>query len=329
MIISQTPLRISICGGGTDLKEYYSINDGFVLSTAIDKYIFVIVKERFDDLIYVNYMKKEIVDSFEKVEHELVREAALITGLQNGVEITMLADIPSQGSGLGSSSSLTVGLLNAFYNYMGKQVSAEQLASEACKIEIDILKKPIGKQDQYIAAYGGLSTFLFSKDEKVLHTDLEISSELKRRLGSNLLLFFTNVTRKAASVLTEQKENVLTKISYHDKIKELAFEAVDSLNKGNIDKIGVLLAENWSLKKNLASNISNESIDKMYNRATSGGAIGGKISGAGGGGFLLTYCKRDKQDLLREAMSDYREMPFMLEPFGSKIIFDYRRYNWK
>jgi len=329
MIISQTPLRISISGGGTDLKEYYLKHEGFVLSTAIDKYIFVIVKERFDNLIYVNYMKKEITDSFDKIEHELVREAAKMVGLKHGVEITMLADIPSEGSGLGSSSSLTVGLLNAFYNYMGVQVTAEQLAAEASKIEINILKKPIGKQDQYIAAYGGLRTFRFKKDDTVEVQKPTVQNGLYRKLGSNLLLYFTDITRKSSVVLTEQKRKVKVNLEHHHKIKDLAFESVKALEKGEIDKIGVLLAENWELKKKLASNISNPEIDKMYSRALAAGAVGGKISGAGGGGFLLNYCKRDKQDILRQAMSDYREMPFMLEPYGSKIIFDYRRYNWK
>lgn len=329
MIISQTPLRISICGGGTDIKDYYKNNEGFVLSTAIDKYVYVIVKERFDDLIYVNYTKKEIVHSYEEVQHDLVREAALITGLSKGVEITMLADIPSEGSGLGSSSSITVGLLNAFYNFIGKQVTSEQLAQEACKIEIEILKNPIGKQDQYIAAFGGLSTIRFCQDDSVKVEKLHIKNEWCRKLGANLLLFFTDVTRKASNILIDQKNNINNKIKYHNRIKELAFEAVDALKKGEIDKIGILLKENWELKKQLSNSISNEKIDKMYSRAMNSGAIGGKISGAGGGGFLLTYCKREKQDLLRESMSDYRELPFMLEPFGSKIIFDYRRYNSK
>lgn len=329
MIISQTPLRISISGGGTDFKEYYQKEEGFVLSTAIDKYVFVIVKERFDNLIYVNYMKKEITDSFDKVEHELVREAAKIVGLKHGVEITMLADIPSEGSGLGSSSSVTVGLLNAFYNYMGKQVTAEQLASEACKIEIDILKKPIGKQDQYIAAFGGLRSFKFNKDDTVEVKKPEIKNGLYRKLGANLILYFTDITRKSSTVLTEQKRKVNKNIEYLNKIKNLAFEAAEAIENGEIDKIGILLAENWELKKKLSSNISNNGIDKMYNRSITAGAIGGKISGAGGGGFLLSYCKRDKQDILRQAMNEYMEMPFMLEPYGSKIIFDYRRYNWK
>jgi len=325
MIISQTPLRISISGGGTDLKDYYEKHEGFVVSTAIDKYVYVIVKERFDEYIYVNYMQKEIVESFDELKHELVREAARKAGLKKGVEITMLADIPSQGSGLGSSSSLTVGLLNAFYNYMGEQVTAERLAREACEIEIDILKKPIGKQDQYIAAYGGLSTFKFKKDDTVEVEKLNLEEKLRRKLGANLLLFYTDITRKSSSVLTKQKSLISQKLKFHNRIKELAYEVADALKEGHIDKVGVILKENWEMKKQLAPNVSNEKIEKMYARAINAGAIGGKISGAGGGGFLMVYCPRDKQDVLREAMSDYRELPFMLEPYGSRIIFDYRR----
>lgn len=329
MIISQTPLRISLCGGGTDFKDYYSENEGFVVSAAIDKYVFVIIKERFDDLIYVDYSKKEIVNSVDEIQHELVREAAKKTGLQRGFEVSMLADIPSEGSGLGSSSSLIVGLLNAFYNYQGKQVTAEQLAREACEIEIDILKKPIGKQDQYIAAYGGLSSFKFKKDDTVEVNSINLNNGLSRKLGSNLLLFFTNVTRKSSSILTEQKSKIKDNKEFHNRIKELAIDASDYLNKGKIDKVGDILKENWELKKKLSSNITNEIIEKMYNIAIENGASGGKIAGAGGGGFLLCYCKRNNQEKLREALSEYREMPFLLERHGSKIIFNYLRYSWK
>lgn len=329
MIISQTPLRISLCGGGTDFKEYYKQHSGFIVSTAIDKYIFVIVKERFDDLIYVNYTKKEIVNSVEEIQHELVREALSKAGLKKGIEITMLADVPSEGSGLGSSSSLTVGLLNAFYNYQGMQITAEQLAREACEIEIDILNKPIGKQDQYIAAYGGLRTFSFNSDNSVESESLEVPNGLKRKLGANLLLFYTNITRQSSSVLTEQKNNINDRIQYHNEIKSLAEKLAGYLREGNVDKTGNILAENWKLKKNLSTNISNPQIDEMYNIAIKAGAEGGKISGAGGGGFLLLYCKRENHDRIREQMKNYREMPFMLEPHGSKIIFNYNRYEWK
>lgn len=329
MIISQTPLRISLCGGGTDFKAYYEQHEGFVVSSAIDKYVFVIVKERFDDLIYVNYTKKEIVHRIDEIQHELVREVLKKTKLHSGVEITMLADVPSEGSGLGSSSSLTVGLLNAAYNYQGMQVTAEQLAREACEIEIDVLKKPIGKQDQYIAAYGGLRSIQFNKDETVSTELLNMPNNLKRKLGANLLLFYTNITRSSSTVLTEQQNSINMKIEYHDSIKSLAKKAVENLRDGAVDNIGIILAENWKLKKNLSSNITNSQIDKMYKCSMDAGAVGGKISGAGGGGFLLVYCKREHQDNIRDAMKDYRDMPFMLEPHGSKIIFNYKRYDWK
>jgi D-glycero-alpha-D-manno-heptose-7-phosphate kinase len=329
MIISQTPLRISLSGGGTDFKDYYQDHNGFVVSTAIDKYIFVIIKERFDDLIYVNYTKKEIVKSVDEINHELVREALKKTGLENGIEITMLADVPSEGSGLGSSSSLTVGLLNAMYAYQGKQVIADQLAKEACEIEIDLLHKPIGKQDQYIAAHGGLRSISFNSDDSVHAQLINFPNNLKRKLGANLLLFYTNITRKSSSILQEQMEFISTKLDYHNKIKSLAIETESLLRKGEIDKIGIILAENWELKKNLSSNITNEEIDKMYQTAIEGGAEGGKIAGAGGGGFLLVYCKRENHDKLREAMKKYREVAFMLEPHGSKIIFNYSRYQLK
>ena len=329
MIISQTPLRISLSGGGTDLSNYYLQNEGFVVSTAIDKYIYVIVKERFDELIYVDYSTKEIVNNISEIKHELVREAAILTGMSKGFEVMMLADIPSEGSGLGSSSSLTVGLLHSFYQYLGKLVTAEQLAKEACKIEIDILKRPIGKQDQYIAAYGGLKSFKFRKDDTVEVTPIDLISEAKRKLGSNLLLFFTDTTRKAASILEEQSKNIHSKIEFHNRIKELAYDTLDGLNNLDINRVGENLKINWEMKKNLASNVSNKEIDKMHELAMNGGALGAKISGAGGGGFLLVYCERDKQDNLRRSLKQYRELPFFLEKYGSKIIFDQTRYDIK
>ena len=329
MIISQTPLRISLSGGGTDLASYYSENEGFVVSTAIDKYIYVIINERFDDLIYVDYSSKEIVTKIDDIQHDLVREAAKIAGMDKGFEVMMIADIPSEGSGLGSSSSLTVGLLNAFYQFKGKLVTSEQLAAEACKIEIDILKRPIGKQDQYIAAYGGLKSFRFCKDETVEVKDVNIESDVKRKLGSNLLLFFTNTTRKAASILEEQNKNVMSKLEFHHRIKELAFDTLDGLDNLQIHRVGENLKVNWEMKKQLASNVSNPDIDKMYDLAMNGGALGAKISGAGGGGFLLVYCERDKQDQLRRSLREYRELPFLLDKYGSRIIFSQTRYDIK
>jgi D-glycero-alpha-D-manno-heptose-7-phosphate kinase len=329
MIISQTPLRISLSGGGTDISNYYIEHEGFVVSTAIDKYLYVLIKERFDELIYVDYSKKEIVETVDDIQHDLVREAAKIAGLDCGFEVGMYADIPSEGSGLGSSSSLTVGLLNAFYQYRGIQVTPDVLAKEACHIEIEKLKRPIGKQDQYIAAYGGLKAFRFKKNNNVEVIDIDIKSGVRRRLGSNLLLFFTNTTRKAASILEEQSNNINLNIKFHNEIKKLAFDSLEALYNENIDSIGTNLKKNWEMKKQLASNVSNSDIDLMYEKAMKGGALGAKISGAGGGGFLLVYCTRDNQDKLRESMKDYRELPFLLDKFGSKIIFNQTRYEIK
>lgn len=329
MIISQTPLRISLAGGGTDLQAYYKECEGFVVSTAIDKFLYVIIKERFDDLIYVDYSKKEIVNSIDEIQHDLVREAARKVKLTKGFEVMMLADIPSEGSGLGSSSSLTVGLLNAFYNYQGILVTAERLAREACEIEIDVLKRPIGKQDQYIAAYGGLRTLRFCRDGSVEVGDIGIDSTHKRRLGSNLLLFFTNTTRKASSILAEQEKNVMNKMEFNNGIKELALDSRDALINLDIDRIGINLKKNWEMKKQLASGVTNPEIDRMYETAMNAGALGGKISGAGGGGFLLIYCERNNQDRLRKAMREYRELPFLLEKYGSRIIFNQMRYDIK
>ncbi len=325
MIITQTPLRISFAGGGTDLAAYYEQHEGFVVSSAIDKYAFVIVKERFDDKIYLNAMRKEIVDDVASIEHELVREAMRITGVEKGVEVTLLSDIPSEGAGLGSSSSFTVGLLNAFYIYRGEQVTAERLAREACEIEIERLGKPIGKQDQYIAAYGGLRWFRFCSDGNVECGRLSVPAQCLRELSERLHLFFTGRTRKADTILAEQRANTGDRLKQLDGIRELALELRPALETGDSDRLGTILHVNWELKRQLASGISDPAIEEMYARARGHGALGGKICGAGGGGFLLTYCPLDRQDTLMEGMADYRRMPFALEPDGSKVIFNYRR----
>jgi len=329
MIVVQTPLRISFAGGGTDLKEFWAREEGWVVSSAIDKYIYVIVKERFDDRIYINYSEKEIVDSVDDIKHELVREAMRKTGVSYGVEITTLADIPSEGSGLGSSSSVTVGLLNALYAFKGIQQPAEVLAQQACEIEIDILGKPIGKQDQYIAAYGGLRFFKFLKDGKVEVEKLPVYNENYRRFGSNLMLFYTGRTRSADNILKKQKQNTDDNIEYLRKIKYQAAEIKEYLLTNQFDKVGNVLRETWEYKKKLADGITLPEIEAMYQKALDAGALGGKISGAGGGGFLLLYCSRDKQNRVKEALKNYREFPFLLEQDGSKVIFNYRRYVWK
>lgn len=329
MIISQTPLRISFVGGGTDLKSFYNQEDGMVISSAIDKYVYVIVKERFDEKIYINYSIKEIVSDVSEVKHQLVREAMKKVGIERGVEITTLADVPSEGSGLGSSSTVTVGLLNALYNYSGRQVTLEQIAREACEIEIDICKKPIGKQDQYIAAYGGLNKITFHPDESVSVDRIPVFNTNQLILGSRLLLFYTNKTRDADIILKKQNQDTDDKRDVLRKMKQFVPKLESALTEYKFNKLGKLLHDNWLLKKSLVGAISNPEIDSMYNKAMDAGALGGKICGAGGGGFLLMYVPKEKQDNVREALSDYRELPFMLDSFGSRIIFNVRSYSTK
>ena len=322
MVISQTPLRVSLLGGGTDFHDFYFEHGGAVLTMAIDKYIYVIVKDRFDNDIYVNYSKKEIVTRLEDLQHELVREAMRRTGVIKGVEITTLADIPSEGSGLGSSSTVTIGLLNALYSHRNIQVPAEQLALEACEIEIDILGKPIGIQDQIIAAHGDLCFVEFQKSGEVVVEKLPISPELKRELASNILLFFTNRTRSANKILIEQRSNIADRTEELVSIRDLAYQAKYALLSGNLDEIGILLDKNWQLKKRLASTISDDEIDAMYSAGLVAGAIGGKVAGAGGGGFLMLYCPKNKQKAVRHALCGYREMPITTSRNGTRIVFN-------
>ena len=325
MIVIQTPLRISFAGGGTDFAGFYESEGGCVVSSAIDKYIYVIAKERFDNNIRVGYSRTEFVETLDEVQHELVRESLRMVGVKPGIEISTMADIPSEGSGLGSSSSVTVGLLNAFYAYIGKLVPASLLAEQACKIEIEILGKPIGKQDQYIAAYGGLRVFEFQKNGDVTESALKLPDDLRRELSDHLLLFYTGITRKADTILAEQKENIADKTAVLREMRDQAYELKSQLEIGNIDAVGHALRDGWELKKRLAGGITNEHINEMYDSAIAAGAIGAKIAGAGGGGFLLVYCKRDKTSAVRRAFSKLKELPLNLERDGTKVIFNVRR----
>ncbi|MBC8141308.1 MAG: GHMP kinase [Armatimonadetes bacterium] len=325
MIITQTPLRISFAGGGTDFKDYYAHSGGAVLSSAIDKYIYVIVKERFDKKIRIGYSRTEMVDDITEIEHELAREALRMTGVTSGVEIATMADIPSEGSGLGSSSAVTVGMLHALYAFKGYLVTPEKLAREACEIEIGVLGKPIGKQDQYIAAYGGMRFIEFHADETVSVTPVPMDDEKRRRFGENVLLFYTGVTRKADVILEEQKTNISAQRDTLDNIRAQAGEVRDALAGGSMNRVGRILDTGWQHKRRLAGRITNAQIDSMYDRALDAGAIGGKIAGAGGGGFLLLYCPTDRQARVREALSDLKELPFALERDGTKVILNARR----
>ena len=323
MIISQTPLRISFAGGGTDFKDYYkNFNGGTVVSTAIDKYIYVIIKRRFDNKIRIGYSVTELVDTVDQIKHDLVREGLKKANIKSGIETSTMADIPSTGSGLGSSSSVTVGLLNAMYTYQGILKTSEELAKEACEIEIDILKKPIGKQDQYIAAYGNLREIHFKEDGKVKIDEIKIPEEVKDKLNRNLLLFYTGKKRDSSSVLLEQKNNINTFFKTLNEMKAMVPEFIKALQKGEIDEFGKLLHHAWEYKKKLASKITNSYIDRLYEKAIDAGAFGGKIAGAGGGGFLLLYCPYQKQDKVKDVLNGLKELKFGFERDGSKIIFN-------
>ena len=323
MLVVETPLRLSFLGGGTDFEEFYLKHGGAVLCSAINKRIYIIVKGRFDEMTYVNYSRKEIVDNVSKLKHDLVREAIKLCGITGGLELTTLADIPSEGPGLGSSSAITVGLLHALYTYKGQTVEAATLAEEACRIEIEILGRPIGRQDQYIATYGNTQFITFNRDGIEVEP-VVVSLKDKRRLNDSLLLFYTGIVRKSSDILGEQKSNINQRIDTLKQLKILAYEARDALGKGSLDELGEIMHQGWELKKGLASGITNPFIDDIYRRARQAGAVGGKISGAGGGGFLLLYCPQEKQESVRQAIKNLRELHFNFQSDGSKVIFNYR-----
>ena len=326
MIITQTPLRISLAGGGTDFPSFFEQHGGAVVSSAIDKHVHCIVKERFDDKIYVNWTKKEIVDSVDQIEHELVREAMRKVGVTKAVEISFLSDIPAEGSGLGSSSSITVGVLNALYHFVDATPTTEQLAREACEIEIDILGKPIGVQDQYIAAYGGLRCFEFGPGRNIRASSIHLSRWTLDDLDNMLMLFFTGKTRQASNILAQQKSNISQKVEVLQQMTRQALDVRRLLEAGEIDELGGLLHQGWEAKRKLASGISSSELDEIYERAMKAGALGGKISGAGGGGFFLLCVPSHKRQAVRQALRDLREMPFRLERGGSRVVLNLQRY---
>jgi len=321
MIISRTPLRVSFAGGGTDIPDYYRTGYGAVTSSTIRKYMYVTVNRRFDKDLRVSYSKTEIVDHVDKLEHGIVREALKKVGLTQGVEVTTIADIPSKGTGLGSSSALAVGLLNALYAFKGYRASPKKLAEEAFEIEVERLGEPIGKQDQYISAYGGLQHIKFNADETVILDPVICPPKTKRDIENHLLLFYTGRTRQSGDILTKQKDNTKKNKDTLDKMRDQAEELFKSLTSLQVGRLGEILRDGWNLKKSLAKGISDEHIDRLYEKALAAGAVGGKITGAGGGGFLLLFVPPDKQWSVRNALAELREIEFKLEPQGSKIIY--------
>lgn len=294
------------------------------MSTAINKYIYVTTNKKFDRQIRASYSITEIVEHANDLKHDLIREALRLVGVSGGIEITSISDIPSSGTGLGSSSTYTVGLLNALYGYVGRHVGPERLAKEACQIEIEVLGKPIGKQDQYAAAYGGLQFIQFNPDGSVFVDPIMCEPETKKRLEARLMMFYTGMTRSADNILAEQSRNTASddeKRRALRRMKGQADEARRALEENCLDEFGQTLHEGWQLKRSLAGGISNSKIDEWYDTARAHGAIGGKILGAGGGGFLLVYAHEEQHQIIEDALPDLRRTPFALEPQGSKIIF--------
>ncbi|MDI6742078.1 MAG: hypothetical protein QMD11_04985 [Smithella sp.] len=323
MIGTRTPFRISFAGGGSDLKEFYSKHSGCVLSTTINKYMFIFVHPFFDKRIQVKYSKTELVDHVSKIKHPIVREALRKFDI-NGIDINSIADIPA-GTGLGSSGSFAVGLLNALHAYCGKNPAKETMAQEACEIEIDILNEPIGKQDQYAAAFGGLNFITFYSDNTVNVEPVMMSENKYREFENSFLFFYMGGARPARKILSDQKRNMISdKKTFRNIIRmtELARNMKDSLCAGNLHDTGAILDEGWNLKKDLSPKISDDKIDYYYNLARKNGAGGGKLLGAGGGGFLMFYCERTHQDKLRQSLQDLKEYQFKFDNLGTKVIYN-------
>ena len=324
MIISQTPFRISFAGGGSDLPTYYLEHGGAVVSTAIDKYVYVTVSRKFDHSLRVSYSRTEEVEKASQLQHPIVREGMGMVGLEGGLEITSVADIPSRGTGLGSSSSFAVGLMHALHAIEGRHVSSGQLADEACRIEIEKCGEPIGKQDQYAAAFGGLNYIEFQKDGSVEVAPIALPRAARENLDRHFLMFYTGITRSASGILAGQSKALADegkKAEAMHRMVAYAAELRDELWEGNFDAMGRILHENWLLKRTLTAGISSGEIDGWYDRAMKAGALGGKLLGAGGGGFLLFYAPPEKHASIAAALSDLRRIDFSLEPRGSRIIF--------
>jgi D-glycero-alpha-D-manno-heptose-7-phosphate kinase len=322
MIISKTPLRLSFVGGGTDLADFYDQHGGAVISSAIDKWIHVIVAPRFEGDLRVSYSRTEIVPTASDVKHELVREALSLTGLPRGLDVVTLADVPSQGTGLGSSSAVTVGLLNALYAYQGMFRSPLDLAEEASQIEIDILGKPIGRQDQYAVAHGGFNFIEFLPRGGGIRVEPIICPpQTLERLHRSLMLFYTGRQRAASEVLSGQRNAIIDGSATTALLgmRDLAYELRETLGRGDAESVGPLLDRNWELKRSLVSGLSDDQIDEWYASARKAGASGGKLLGAGAGGFLLIMASPERQPNVRAALGTLREVPFHFAARGTQI----------
>jgi D-glycero-alpha-D-manno-heptose-7-phosphate kinase len=322
VIITRTPLRISFAGGSTDLPSFYrAYGGGAVTSAAIDRYVHVLVNDKFDRSIRVAYTRTENVENVDHLQHGLVREAMKVTGVTEALEIHTIADIPSEGSGLGSSSSLTVGLLNALYAHKGELRDPHQLAEEACRIEIEILGGTLGKQDQYIAALGGVQYLEFRPDDTVRSNPIPLSTVDRADLSEHLSLFFTGITRKAEGVLKGMDARTPTNRESLLRLRELATEARDAILRKNWPRLGEVLDEGWQIKRGLSDGITSSTIDTYYAKLKEAGAWGGKITGAGGGGFLLVVHPPERSHQIAAALSPMERLPVRIQSEGSRILF--------
>jgi D-glycero-alpha-D-manno-heptose-7-phosphate kinase len=321
MILVKTPFRISFAGGGSDIDSFYTKSPGAVLSTTIDKYMYIMIHPYFHDKIRIKYSKTEDVDSINEIRHPLVRECLKFTGIEKGIEIASISDVPA-GTGLGSSSAFTVGLLNALLAHKGKASTKEWLARNSCIIEIDKAKEPIGKQDQYAVSFGGLNYICFNSDGSVLVEPISLKPAIMRRLESSLLMFYVGNERNAGKILKKQKEEMRDKKGYQSvcEMVKIAKKIKDILIKGDLEEFGKLMHEAWIIKRSLTDGISSDRINLYYDRAIKAGALGGKILGAGGGGFFLFYCKQEYQNRLRESLN-LRELKFKFDDEGTKIVY--------
>lgn len=323
MIVSKTPLRMSFVGGGSDLPSFYREEVGAVLSTSIDKYIYICINKKFDGRIRISYTRTEDVERRQQVEHPLVREALDLVGIYGGIEIASMADIPSKGSGLGSSSTYTVGLLNALYAYRNQFASKENLARQACEIEIERCGEPIGKQDQYAAAYGGLNLIRFHPDNSVSVDPVICKPSLLQEMENSILVFFTGRTRSASAVLANQSAamRISDRRVLMRRMVQLAFEMKEQLESGTLENVGNLLDENWRLKAQLTSGITDPQIDAWYACGIANGALGGKLLGAGNGGFMMFYAPKEKHEKITAALPDFEPTKFRFERAGAQIVF--------
>ena len=324
MIIVRSPLRISLGGGGTDLPSYYNKFGGFVISAAIDKYIYITLHENFAPNIIIKYSKMEHVNNISEIEHPIIREAFNLIGIDGkGLELSSMADIPS-GTGLGSSSSFTTGILKTLHIYNKNIISTKELAEQACHIELERLNEPIGKQDQYISSYGGITCFNFNKTGEIDVNPLKVSKSVLCEMTENILLFFTGYSRSASSILKEQdqksKEDNLDMINNLHFVKDIGLQSKGAFEKGDLYEFARLMNVHWEHKKQRSKNMSNGKIDEWYELAMKNGALGGKLIGAGGGGFLMFYCENKTK--LRKVMceSGLTEVRFNFDFEGTKVI---------